>query len=359
VPPASDNLSYTSTVDGFLLSYLEWLPAGFTASRSYPLAVVLHGVGSNSTWQPGGVGGQIDVTGSLVANASLDGFILMGLNTRTSDGFYVNSPCGGPQEQDVLDAIAHEKSVRSVSASYLIGFSMGSLGSFSIAGHHPGLIAGLATAGSITDIYETIAYNSVSGSDPHGLYDAMCGGRPGPSAPTVDRTWTYLSVLRFEPRNFSGIPLFVASGGLDTRAPNNFAAWAYANVNNTFVNSSCVVATALGEPPNCTTPFSVLSAQSPSEYRWLDLYEARAPHSPEQLPGDAVFGFFLDRIQGGFYVSTYPGAELVPTTPDTSPHGGAGSSGLPSLSTWDWVIVAGAGVAAVGIVVVVSRRRRR
>jgi pimeloyl-ACP methyl ester carboxylesterase len=357
-PTPSDNVSYNSSVDGFHLSYLEWLPAGFSPSTRYPLAVFLHGVGTDNTWVEGGVGGLVDVTPSLVDNASAYGFILIAINTRSSDGFYLNSPCGGPQQQDVLDAITHEEGLREISQVYLIGFSMGSLGSFALAGHHPGLISGIATAGTITDIYETIAYNRLTRSDPTGLYYAECGDYPSPQNTSVDAAWTYLSVLRFHPQNFSGIPLFATGGGEDTRAPNNFAEWDYANVNNTFVNSTCVVASALGEPANCTVPFVDLSAQDPSAYRWLDLYEPDATHSTNQLPGDAVFSFFLNRTAGGYYVSTFPGDVLVPYTPGTPIHLNSGSSN-PALPWWTWYAIGGGAVAVVAAAILVTRRRPR
>jgi hypothetical protein len=185
----------------------------------------------------------------------------------------------------------------------------------------------------------------------------MCGASPGPSNPTVDRVWSYLSVLRFHPQNFSGISLFVAAGGEDTRAPNNFDAWSYANVNNTFVNSTCVVASNLGEPPNCTIPFATLSNEDPSGYRWLDLYEPRATHSPLQLPGGAVFAFFLNREPGGFYVSTFPGDALVPITPVVPPPPGNGTS--TSIPIWVWFVLGGAAAAALVVGVVATRRRTR
>ena len=358
-PPPTNNISFASSVDQFPLSYYEWLPAGYSDSATYPIAVFLHGVGTQSAWVRGGVGGLVDITPSLADNASAYGFILLALNTRSSDGFYVDSPCGGPQQQDVLDAIAHESSLRHVGSVFLIGFSMGSLGSFSIAGHHLIPIAGVATAGSISDIYETIAFNRVTRSDPAGLYYAMCGGYPSPSNASVGRVWTYLSVLRFHPQNFSGIPLFVTGGGNDERAPNNFALWPYANVNSTFVNSTCAVASALGEPPNCTTTLHDLSPGGTAPYRWLDLYEPAAPHSTNQLPGSAVFSFFLDRISGGYYVSSYPGSALIPYTPGSPnplPHSPSTPSSLPD---WVWYGIGGCAVVAVVVGAIVVGRRPR
>jgi pimeloyl-ACP methyl ester carboxylesterase len=355
--PPTDNVSYNSSVDGFPLSYLEWLPAGYSASSTYPLAVFLHGVGQSSAPVRGGIGGIVDISSGLVDNASSSGFLLIALNTRSSSGFYVNTPCGGPQEQDVLDAITHEASLRHVSHVYLIGFSMGSLGAFSIAGHHPGLISGIATAGTITDIYETIAYDSQTHSEPSGLFDAMCGAHPSPTTPSVDRVWTYLSVLRFEPENFSGVPLFVASGGMDTRAPNNFLDWNYANVNNTFVNSTCVVVAGEGEPANCTVTIPSLANATPGSYRWLDVFEPDGTHSAQQLPAAAVFSFFLGTIQGGYYASGFPGGTLTPTTPSLIPP----THSPPAVALpWTWIVVGVVGLAAVvAVAAAVASRRRR
>ncbi len=357
-PPPTDNESYTSSVDGFPLSYLEWLPAGYAASQSYPLAVFLHGVGTSTTWVRGGIGGAVDMTTSLVDNASKDGFILISINTRSAEGFYVNSPCGGPQEQDVLDAIAHESSLRHLSHIYLIGFSMGSLGVLSLAGHHPGMFTAVATAGTISDIFETVDYNEATGSAPTGLFYDECGAYPSPQNTSVDRVWSFLSVLRFHPENFSGIPLFVSGGGQDTRAPNNFYRWPYANVNNTFVNTTCQVAADLGEPANCTVTIPTLAKADPSAYSWVDLYEPDAPHSTGQLPGASVFGFFLGQVSSGYYVSTFPGDQLIPYTPGTPIH-------LPGTTAPGDTLLLYAAVGAVAIVavvavaVVLARRRRR
>jgi pimeloyl-ACP methyl ester carboxylesterase len=356
-PPPTDNISYDSSVDGYSLSYLEWLPSGYSSSASYPLAVFLHGVGTTTAWIPGGSGGIVDMTQSLVSNASTYRFILIAINTRSPEGFYFNSPCGGPQQQDVLDAITHESSLRHISSVYLIGFSMGSLGALTLAGHYPGMFAGVATAGTITDMFQTYAYNTATSSAPAGLGFDECGAEPSPTEPSIDRVWAYLSPLRFEPQNFSGIPLFVTGGGLDTRAPNNFARWDYANVNNTFINSTCAVVASMGEPANCTVTIPSLAAKDPSQYRWLDLYEPQAPHSSYQLPGAAVFAFFLDQQAGGYYVSTYPGNALIPYTPGTPIVLPNTSTPGSDLTLWTEIAIVAIVVVAVVAVVAVSRRR--
>src|SRR5579863_666585 len=56
-PPASSihpslvsfkNVSYNSSVDGFPLSYAEWLPLGYSSLKATPLIVYLHGLEGNS-----------------------------------------------------------------------------------------------------------------------------------------------------------------------------------------------------------------------------------------------------------------------------------------------------------------------
>ena len=158
-PPPTDNISYVSSVDSFPLSVPRVAPLELHRVRHLPARGlpprdrVLH------RSVRGGGGGIVDMTQSLVSNASDYGFILIAINTRSPEGFYLNSPCGGPQQQDVLDAIAAERSTRHISQVFLIGFSMGSLGALTLAAHEPGMFAGVATAGTITDIFQTTAYN--------------------------------------------------------------------------------------------------------------------------------------------------------------------------------------------------------
>ncbi|HYK94093.1 MAG TPA: hypothetical protein VEY07_08665, partial [Thermoplasmata archaeon] len=139
-PPGNAQLiNYTSSVDGVALSYYEWTPPGYNASASYPLAIFLHGQymdGNELIVHDGGP--------QITAAAAAAGFLLISINTpRTTSGFYVNSQYTGPEEQDVLDAIAHEESIRHVGHLYLFGSSMGTLGTYSLAGHHPGMFTGI------------------------------------------------------------------------------------------------------------------------------------------------------------------------------------------------------------------------
>lgn len=323
------NVSYRSSVDRFPLSYDEWLPAGYNASRPAPLAVYLHGIGNSSVAVRGGVSDFVAVlrSGSLEAqtelslleNASAHGFIFISLNTRSSAGMYANTRCGGPQLQDVLDAINHEKALRNVSSVYLIGFSMGAIGALEIAGHFPGLVRSIALAAPATDLYQEYDYltstgNSSSGFD--GLADLIandtCGVAPSPTNTSVDASfYSYLSVGRFAPQNFSNISVWVSSGGLDGAIPNNPHFWPYLQVNDSFRVGSCNVVTAFGEPTGCTISWSALHAAHPTEYRFRDIYEPFGTHSLSQLdPGD-IFAFFAGSVPTGFFHSTFPPRTIV------------------------------------------------
>lgn len=314
------NVTYTSSVDGFHLSYAEWLPLGYKATNVDDLVVYLHGLepGSNRSVSGGvasdlahlasGSGPDASAARGLLANASHAKFIVIAVNTRTAGGFYVNSPCGGPQEQDVLDAIAHEKLVRKVAAVYLAGFSMGSIGALSLADHHPKLFAGVAVMATGTDLFEMRAW---------AIHEAAAGASWAPGAVTA---WAnnvcsvknggpayeaYLTAPRFHPQNLSGIKIWISAGGQDLLIPDNASLWPYMQVNNTFVNSTCVVASALAEPSNCTTTFSSLH-KSNANYEFRFVYEADAPHTFAQIDPSDVFDYWAGTTSGGLYVAGFP-----------------------------------------------------
>ncbi|MCI4340398.1 MAG: hypothetical protein L3J73_03930, partial [Thermoplasmata archaeon] len=208
-PLAFQTVFYNSSVDNFSLSYEEWLPTAFVPTSSYSLAVFLHGMQGAGPWQVGGV--QSEIVPLLNNSTTSDGlavgailrtaisanqsYILIAPNTRTGAGFYANSPCGGPQEQDLLDAIQHEKQLRHVLRTYLLGFSMGSVGALALAASHPHMFAGVATAGTITDAFAAIAYRAANQHSAFRTwanlsYQTMiaftCGVVPGAGDTTVD-----------------------------------------------------------------------------------------------------------------------------------------------------------------------------
>lgn len=318
--PPSSNITYNATTDGFPLSYQEQLPVNYVSTRAYPLLVYLHGKGPDTAWIPGGSGngiiGRINASNpggatlqQLVTNASKFGFILIAPSPRSAQGYYVNSPCGGPQLQDTLDAINHEKSLHRVSSIYLLGFSMGSTGAIAIAGHYPGLVKGIALAGAITDSFEDFAYHPANVT---GIPYMTCGAWPSAKNATADALVDYMSVMRFHPENFSGIRIYIAAGGNDITAVNSASTWpSYYQMNNTFFNSTCNVATSYGEPANCTVPYEQLRRTYPGLYTFRTVWEQSGVHSIALLDIRDVFMFFVGHVSGGCYTSSYPPSKLI------------------------------------------------
>lgn len=330
-------IPYASSVDGWNLSYEEFLPVAFNPHATYPLVVYLHGMQpTGSKWVSGGVVSDLisllnsttpggTTLQGLVANASADGYLLIAPNTRTGDGFYQNTPCGGPQEQDILDAIIHEVKGRHVSSVYLIGFSMGADGALILAGHHPKLFSGIAVAGTPTDRFAGYAYRLQAQAQGQGWANlslfaettGTCETGPGQGNATTDAVYAYGSVARLNPQNFSGIPIWVAAGGIDGRVPTNFNIFPYSQVNSTFVNSTCRVFG--GEPANCTTTFWSLHNSTPNLFRFRYVYEPLAAHTPAQLDPVDIFAWFAGKKAWGFYTSaTVPPVKLV-----VNPHPGS------------------------------------
>ncbi len=298
-------VAYSSSVDRFSLSYLEWLPANFRSTVAAPLVVFLHGLGSSTNKIPGGIGGNA-VPQSVIDNASAASMILISINTRTSSGFFANTPCGGPQEQDVLDAIVHEKALRKVSKVYLLGFSMGTVGAFEIAGHHPGLVSGIGVVAPITDLFEQLGFALQAHAFPTQIQTDFCGKLPSKTNASVQREVAYLSVARFVPTNFSGIPIYLVAGAMDTTVPNNFAHWAYGETNSSFVNSTCTISAKFGEPANCTTAFWSLSKLHPAQFSFRFVFEAAGIHSVASLPAADYFGFMTGNLKPAFLSTTFP-----------------------------------------------------
>ncbi len=328
--PPFTNVSYRSSVDRFPLSYDEWLPTGYNASHPTRLVVFLHGIGNSTTPVRGGVSDFLAVLRSgsfqalteraLLLNASSNDFIFISLNTRSSAGMFANTACGGPQLQDVLDAIAHERASRVISGVYLIGFSMGAIGALEVAGHFPGLIRGIAIAAPATDLYEEYDYLITTGNGTGGfdsLSDLMsndtCGVTPSATNSTVDASfYSYLSVGRFAPQNFSNVSVWLSSGGLDSAIPNNARFWPYLQVNDSIVIGSCGGVAPLGEPSGCTGSWSSFHRVHPTELLFRDIYEPSATHSISQLDPADIFAFFGGSSSTGFFHSSFPPRIIVP-----------------------------------------------
>jgi pimeloyl-ACP methyl ester carboxylesterase len=321
------NVSYRASSDGFPLSYDEWLPEHYNSSATYPLVLYLHGIGNSTAKVRGGANiwqAELNLTTldgvverGIIQNATKNGFILMVLNTRTAAGFYANTPCGGPQLQDLLDAVAHEEALRHVGALYLMGFSMGTMGALEIAGHGLLPVKGIALAAAGPDLFEEYAYENRSGgaSIPTNPAAEMvhdeCGHYPGSSAQAT-AFFDYMSVARFDPQNFSNITVWVSAGGRDSEIPDSLAFWPYLEVNNTWLNSTCRVASSDGEPSNCTTTFASLHQASPSEYLWRSIFEMAGIHSMGQFDPADVFDWWMGLVTGGVHHAAFPPVGVLP-----------------------------------------------
>ena len=360
VGPTVTNISYVSTIDALTLSYLQYLPATFSNATTYPLVVFLHGAGTGVTENiTGGVGG-VQNPGRLQNNSSVYGYIEISLNTRTTQPYYINTPCGGPQAQDVIDAINSEKRLNKVSSIYVVGFSAGSSGALIMAGHKliPGL-AGIATTGTISDLFEEFDYLNTTSSSAHytGWAVAECNHFLSPQNTTQVRTAAYESVFRFHPENFTGIKVWISSGAKDTTAENKYVSWpTYQQTNSTTLNASASVSLGLGEPLNTSKSYWNLSGGVNTVIDW----NSACGHAYDQLPYGKMFEFFDGRLASGFYQDTVcpsnnatfaPMGSLplttVPTTPMTPPAvhvprqtpsfacgtGGGGASGLGAINT--------------------------
>ncbi|MCI4331508.1 MAG: hypothetical protein L3K19_06645 [Thermoplasmata archaeon] len=316
VPPAalpSANVNFTTTtiyysssVDGWNLSYEETLPSPFNSSRTYPLAIELHGLTGETVPIWGGIANYVVPT---TAQAAVnDGMILIDPCTRTGSGWYINSNYTGPQEQDILDALSHEQSIRHIGAVDLFGESMGSIGTLEIGLDHPHLFHGLGAIVSFSDFFETYAYlnqsSLVSWITPYMLLPT--GGQyPGSSA-YARGIFAHLSSLRFHPENLSGVRLYVANGAQDILSSNNLSLWPYQQENNTLVNRTCLVVAALGEPAGCTLPLATLAALHPSKYSYRYIFEPNGPHDYRVMNASDMFAYFLGLRPGGTYWGTFP-----------------------------------------------------
>lgn len=315
LPFVVNNISYVSTVDGFHLSYLEQLPAGYSNSTGAPLVVWLHGVGSSTANVSGGVSGGLEST-AFLANASTFGFISLGLNTRSAGGYMLNTPCGGPQATDVVDAIASEKRREKVTALYLDGFSGGSAAALSLVANHVVTnVSGIATSGTITDLFETFAFGGFTGNRYSAFVNDTCGHGVGTSAvnATANGLAYYDSAFRFYPQNLSSVKLYLTGGGADVSAPSNYSKWpTWSNLNSTTRSPTCSVVASVGEPANC----SVALVNSTRTQPWLALYELKGAHADAEINYASLFNFWLGHRAGGFATAGFPagGSTVVAQT---------------------------------------------
>jgi len=326
VPPENETtVNYSSSVDGFPLSYAEWLPAGFDPNVTYPLAVYLHHIEDTSgKSKAGGFWNQLSADGggtATIAAAAAAGYLLIAINTRTGSGFYVDSTYTGPQDQDVLDAIAFEKERRHVGDVFLFGFSMGAMGTLYVALHHPSEFAGIGLIETATDVYQVVAHflanadvNAKAGNGIAGILTTTGGQYPNASAYALSM-FNYMTVGRFDPGAYAHLRTYAVEGQLDDVLPNNPSYWPYLQVNDTFLNATCAVASALDEPANCTSPLADLAAANPGEYGFRYVYVLGGGHTLQNLDAADMFAYWSGQKPTGIYWAEVPNPVPSPGPP--------------------------------------------
>jgi len=218
---ASTVVTYTSSVDGAVLDYLEYLPAGYNPALAYPVAILLHGAGGSLY--------QYD-TSAWHSAADSHGYILAMAHARTLPGygasrlsFFMNGVLV-PAEQDVLDLIPVVTARHLIHPDriYLGGYSMGGVGSLNIASLNPGVFAAAAPGAPMSDLFQQWDY---SPSAPPPNFATLFGG---PYSQTVAlKTYYYENSPRFLLPNLMHTPLRIVHGISDTTIPNSTAIWPY------------------------------------------------------------------------------------------------------------------------------------
>ncbi len=141
---------YLLAAAGEIMPYRVYVPTRYDRSRRYPLVVALHGLGANED-------SFMDSYGRTVPTlAEQRGYIVVTPLGFRSDGFYGfrlatdASPADRRRvelsEQDVMEVLARVRRDYAIDEAriYLMGHSMGAIGTWAIAAKHPAIWAALA-----------------------------------------------------------------------------------------------------------------------------------------------------------------------------------------------------------------------
>ncbi len=137
---------YIFKAAGEIMPYHLYVPTTYTASRAFPLVVALHGLGASedSFFSP--------VYGGVAKLAEQHGFIVVAPLGYRIDGGYGAFRVPGQSnhrtelsEQEVMEVVDRIKQQYKIDESriFLMGHSMGGIGTWAIAAKHPGLWAAL------------------------------------------------------------------------------------------------------------------------------------------------------------------------------------------------------------------------
>ncbi len=145
---------YVFKAGGEIMPYHLYVPTKYDSSRPFPLVVALHGLGASedSMFSP--------VYGGVAKLAEQHGFIVVAPLGYRVDGGYGAFRVPGQSsrrtdlsEQDVMEVLQQVKQQYKIDDSriYLMGHSMGGIGTWAIAAKHPGLWAALGPISGVGD----------------------------------------------------------------------------------------------------------------------------------------------------------------------------------------------------------------
>jgi predicted esterase len=133
---------YFLAAAGEILPYHIYLPSSYTPTRAFPLVVALHGLGANED-------SMLSPVYRIPALADQHGFIVAAPLGYRVDGGYGAFPSGRRgqlSEQDVMEVIKLVRAQYKIDDNriYLVGHSMGAIGTWALGARYPELWAALA-----------------------------------------------------------------------------------------------------------------------------------------------------------------------------------------------------------------------
>ncbi|HEY6306385.1 MAG TPA: PHB depolymerase family esterase [Candidatus Angelobacter sp.] len=133
---------YFFAAAGEIMPYNLYLPAGYTPARAFPLVVALHGLGANES-------SMLSPFYRIPPLADQHGFIVVApLGYRVDGGYgaFLSGRRGQLSEQDVMEVIKLVRQQYKIDDSriYLVGHSMGGIGTWALGAKYPEMWAALA-----------------------------------------------------------------------------------------------------------------------------------------------------------------------------------------------------------------------
>jgi predicted esterase len=136
---------------GEILPYHLYVPSSYDGSKAFPLIVALHGLGGNED-------AMLRPNYAMLEPAEKHGYIVVAPLGYRPDGYY-GSPLGPDQhkakisEADVLNVLARVRKDYKIDPdrTYLMGHSMGGVGTWAIGSQHPEIWAALGPISGVAD----------------------------------------------------------------------------------------------------------------------------------------------------------------------------------------------------------------